>query len=270
MGLKGLILGDIAGSCYENNSKKRPGRYDKYDLFGKSSRFSDDTIMGIATYRAAAERRDYGDEYQWYGVMFPNSGYGKAFKQWLTAESPQPYNSYGNGSAMRACALGELYKKDWTKRRVEREAIASAMVTHNHPEGVKGAKVIAVCTWMLERGKGKEAVLKYASEQYPVSQYMYGCGVSTDYYAKTMRFDCSCQNTVPVAIRAFYDTNNFDECMRLINSMECDTDTIGAMAGCLCESFYGSCTEDDEKLIVQYLDINLLSSLRECGVLKGD
>ena len=121
----------------------------------------------------------------------------------------------GNGSAMRACALGELYKKDWTKRRVEREAIASAMVTHNHPEGVKGAKVIAVCTWMLERGKGKEAVLKYASEQYPVSQYMYGCGVSTDSYAKTMRFHCSCQNTVPVAIRAFYDTNNFDECMRL-------------------------------------------------------
>ena len=264
MGLKGLILGDIAGGRFENQDRKRPAKNDKYDLF-EGSHFSDDTIMAIATLSAAQTNKDYADAYRWFGSMYPNAGYGKSFNEWMQNSKAGPYNSFGNGSAMRSGALGELYARSWTKRKVEAEAKASAAVTHNHPEGIKGAKVIAVCTWMLERGRSKEALLKYAVKQYATPEYAYGCDRPVKDYAKELRFDCSCQNTVSIAIRAFYDTNSFDECMRLITSMQCDADTIGAMAGCLCESCYGQCTDHDDEILAKYLDKTLLTVLRDMG-----
>ena len=149
----------------------------------------------------------------------------------------------------------------------------SAAVTHNHPEGVKGAVVLAVCVFMAEHGYTKEEILEYAVKEYPPltktpdefikhgewkGEYVYSPAIPTSEYKDTITYQISCQGSVPVAVRCFYETNSFKECMYLVNSMEIDTDTVGAIAGAICHSFYGKCTDDDDKLLSKYLTDDLL------------
>ena len=266
MGIIGAILGDIAGSSFEFTTK-RYNINDDYELFTLGDLFTDDTVLSIATMEAMNTNKDFANCYQKYGKKYIDVGYGPSFMGWLHMEQPKPYNSLGNGSAMRCSYIGQKLKHCPFKKKVLKMARKSAEVTHNHPEGIKGAETVAICVWMAERGKSKEEILQYALKQYPSSKYKYGCDIPTKEYQKTITYDVTCMGSVPVAIRCFYDTDSFDSCQRLINSMNCDADTIGAIAGAICESYYGFCTDNDVNLLERYLDDFLLDKLRKYKII---
>lgn len=279
MGIKGAMLGDIAGSRFESfplfryeyvpkmlGNDNLNGMHE-YDVFTDTCRFTDDTVMSIATAKAFKTDKDYAKAYREMYERYPDVGYGKAFKAWAENPEAKAYGSYGNGSAMRASFIGEAMKDNPFKFMVEMEAKRTAKVSHNHPEGIKGAAVIAVCVWMAERGKSKEDIQKYLSKQYPDNVKYKNMTSMNDLPKRAdIKFSTKCQDTVPLAIQCFLQTENFFDCMSLINSMECDTDTIGAIASAICESFYGKCTEMDEKILKAYLTPDLQQDLINCGV----
>ena len=276
MGIIGAILGDIAGSKYEMT----PSKDDTYDLFDQYSRFTDDTVMSIATMEAMHNNKNFEEFYVKYGKKYPDAGYGSAFRAWIFVDEQlydeeiwkklhpdgvklerKPYNSYGNGSAMRCSYIGEYYKKIPFAYFVRKAATKSANVTHNHPEVVKGAVTIATCVWMAERGKSKDKILKYAISQYPKENYKFGCELPFNSYKNTIAPNASCMDTVPIAIRMFYENDDFDAMCKKINSVPCDADTICAMAGCIFDSFYKHCTNNDKLILNQYLDGFLMEKM---------
>lgn len=278
MGIIGAILGDIAGSKYEMT----PSQETIYDLFDNGCRFTDDTIMSIATMDAIHHRRNFEKYYVKYGKKYPDAGYGSAFRTWVFADEQlydaeiwdklhpdgvkherKPYNSYGNGSAMRCSYIGEYYKRCPFSYFVKRMAINSAKVTHNHPEGIKGAVTIAMCVWMAERGKSKDEILKYAISQYPKEKYKFSCELPFYSYKDEIKPNSSCMQTVPIAIRLFYENYDFDIMCKKINSVPCDADTICAMAGSIFESFFNHCTNNDKVLLKQHLDDFLWDKLNK-------
>lgn len=291
MGVIGAIIGDIAGSKYEF-SKKHPKYIPNQPLtLDESFNYSDDTVLSIAVVEALNTDGDFEKAYVKYGKLYPAAGYGFGFQKWLNGystfygktihellerylkESPndnlrKPYNSYGNGSAMRCSYIGEYYKNTSDYTRVESMAEKSAECTHNHPEGIKGAIVEAMCVWLAEQGKTKDYILNYGISQYPCSKYKYGCDIPVKQYAGKMTFHETCQDSVPVAIRCFYDTDSFEDCLNLVNSMNCDTDTIGAIAGAICHSYYKKCMDNDNEILSKYLDQNLYNILVKYEVIK--
>jgi len=232
----GAIIGDIIGSPYEfdiNNIKTT-----EFPLFGKNTEFTDDTIMTIAV--AEGLMNGYGDRektkteivksMQTLGRKYPNAGYGINFNRWLHNDKPEPYNSYGNGSAMRVSSVAWLYNNI---RDIEEFAETSAQVTHNHPEGIKGAKATAVAIFLARQGADKDYIRKYIEDKY---QYYLNrtCNEIRIYYHHVE----SCQETVPEAITAFLEGNSFEETIRLAVSLGGDSDTLTAIAGSIAEAFY--------------------------------
>lgn len=278
MGLKGAILGDIAGSKWEfcNSVGANACRKSlEYALFDIRNFFTDDTVMSIATANAIHNRTmDFAKEYRKMGQKYPDLSYGCRFADWLFDSNLGAYYSFGNGSAMRVGYIGDKYPlvSGPLGHTVDEIAAESAMVTHNHPEGLKGAIVTAHCIAMAKAGKTKEDIYKYALTKYRTDMgYKYGVDKSIDMYKNTISFAETCQDSVPVAIRCFYETNSFMECMYLINSMHIDTDTIGAIAGSICETFYGHCMgsiEEDNALLKRYLDDYLYQNLIDLGVIE--
>lgn len=283
MGIIGAILGDIALSRFEFVDRHHhPPANAAYNLFETQNGtgnsilsvppyFTDDTVMSIATMVALNTDKDYEKSYVDWVLNYPDAGYGAGFYGWATQKSicRKPYNSFGNGSAMRIGYIGQYYKKCPFEIMVRREANRSASVTHNHPEGIKGAETTAICVWKAERGKSKENILQYAISQYPSAKYRYGCDIPVSQYQKSMSYEVSCMGSVPVAIRCFYESDSFESCMKLINSMECDADTLGAIAGAICESYYGYCIdkEMDKKILNQYLDERMIDTLKKYKII---
>ncbi len=239
----GAAIGDICGSIYEwHNIKVKPEH-----LMDGRCRFTDDTAMTAAITEGILDALDSLGE-NWmekpnaeaffyrmflcklreFGRAFPDAGYGGSFARWLRQENPQPYNSWGNGSAMRASCCG------WAAKTVEEArwlGRASAAVTHNHPEGIKGAEVVAECIFRLCQGEGKAGV-KACAESY------YNMSFTLDRIRSNYRFDVSCQGSVPQAIQAFLEGESFEDVIRLAISIGGDSDTIGAIAGSLAEACY--------------------------------
>lgn len=239
----GAAIGDICGSIYEwHNIKYKPENLMKWDCH-----FTDDTAMTAAITEGILEGLDrLGDNWlenpeaeavfsalfrrkmQEFGRAFPDAGYGGSFARWLRTENPQPYNSWGNGSAMRASCCGwaakTLEEAGWLGR-------VSASVTHNHPEGIKGAEVTAECIFLLRQGRGKEGVRAWAASRYDM-------GFTLDEIRPGYRFDVSCQGSVPQAIQAFLEGDSFEDVIRLAISLGGDSDTIAVIAGGLAEAFY--------------------------------
>lgn len=286
MGIKGAILGDIAGSMFEQHYMSEAiaalRESGDYELYNDKSTFTDDTVTSLAIKKAMLTDKDFEKALVEVCQNHRFCGFGRSFYDWVFLDNDmdpevwsllhpgekqltirEPYNSWGNGSAMRVSFVGEYLKNVYERSIVEEWAKKSAEVTHNHPEGIKGAQVIAVCVWMAERGVSKEEIYDYAQLKYPKMVYQYGIDRPISEYKESMTFKVSCMDSVPVAIRCFYETNSFEECMRLINSMKCDADTIGAMAGSICESYYGCCfsKEKDMEIIEQYLTDDLLKIL---------
>lgn len=236
MAIKGAILGDILGSQYEFG---RPKNLDwrTVPLYQKSSSsFTDDTVMTLAIKKAIIEEADLVKTMVEVGRKYPYAGYGGNFADWILGENHTPYNSWGNGSAMRVSFVGEYYE-DYAK--MQQMAVKTAAVSHNHPEGIKGAVVTATCIWMAKHGRNKDEIYDYVLTEYPKGKYDYSIGYSLEEIRPIYSWNESCQGSVPAAMRCFYESTDYESFMRNIYSIHCDSDTFGAIAGGVAEEFYG-------------------------------
>lgn len=227
----GALVGDIIGSVYEFNNTK----VTDFKLFTSRSRFTDDSVMTLAVARWLMEDETHSAAYlvecmQQLGRTYPGAGYGGRFVRWLFENDPQPYNSWGNGSGMRVSPVG-LYAKTLDEALALAEV--SALVSHSHPEGVKGAQAIAASMFLCREGKTKEEIREYVERTFG-----YNLGRTIEEIRPTYDFDVSCQGSVPEAIIAFLDGNSFEEVIRLAISIGGDSDTIGAMAGAIASCMY--------------------------------
>lgn len=225
----GAIVGDIIGSAYEFNRQKSKG----LELFTAQSDFTDDTILSVAVAEVILQGGSFVQAIKRYAQAYPNptGGYGARFSQWAASDSLEPYNSWGNGSAMRVSAVGFAYD-DMAK--VMDVAKQTAEVTHNHPEGVKGAQATAAAILLARQGKDKAAIKGFIA-----SNFGYDLNRSLDEIRPSYAFDESCQGSVPESIIAFLESVDFEDAIRNTISLGGDTDTMGSITGGIAEAFYG-------------------------------
>ena len=234
----GAILGDIIGSPYEFD---RGNKCKEFPLFSRQSAFTDDTVMTLAVAEAFytapkdatadALRQRLVTAMRRYGKAYPDAGYGLRFCQWLAQPEPQPYNSFGNGSAMRVSAVAWLFNDLDTVRHM---AQLSAEVTHNHPEGIKGAEATAVAIFLGRTGHSKAEIKAYIEENFHYDLSRTCDEIRPQYYHVE-----SCQETVPEAITAFLEGESFEDVIRTAVSLGGDCDTLTCIAGSIAEGFYG-------------------------------
>lgn len=234
----GTILGDIIGCPFEFD---RGDKTKDFKLFSRRSHFTDDSVMTLAVCEALlkvgqdATVKEIGDavitSMQSWGRRYPHEGYGGYFRCWLTARHPEPYNSFGKGSAMRVSAAGWLYDS-LEKTRVV--AKATANVTHNHPEGIKGAEATASAIFMARNGSSKEEIKKYIE-----NEFHYDLNRTLDEICPSFHMHETCQKTVPEVIIAFLEAKDFEDAIRNAVSLGGDTDTLGAITGSIAEAYFG-------------------------------
>ena len=252
----GAIIGDIVGSRFEFNNH----RSKDFELFTDDCFFTDDTIMTIAVADALAEykkSKGYGslsslvvDKIVKYGKRYPDAGYGRKFESWLYSKDHLPYNSFGNGAAMRVSACA-CFDED----NCYRLARIVTETTHNHPEGVKGALATVRAIKLAQAHIDKEKMLDTIK-----SEYGYDFGFTLEELISTNEFNETCQVTVPQAIRAFYESNDFEDAIRNAVSIGGDSDTIACIAGAIAEAYYGIPTVPFVKYH-KYLDLYLKNKL---------
>ena len=231
----GAIIGDICGSRYEGSRSFFVNKY--VELFPTGCRCTDDTVMTIAVADALMRPATNTDEIReniinamvFWARKYPRAGYGRKFKEWVLSENHEPYNSFGNGSAMRVSPCALLAK---TLDEALELAKLSAEVSHNHPEGIKGAQAIAAGIYLAKDGKSKEEIKKYIVENY------YPLEKSIEEMIEEGARGCTCMVTVPIAIQAFLESEDFEDAIRNAISVGGDTDTNAAMAGSIAWSFY--------------------------------
>ncbi len=258
MAIIGAILGDIAGSQYEYD-RPHDLDYEKCELFTDKCSFTDDTVTSLAIKHAIDTGISYTDALRKLCAMYPDCGYGPSFFKWVFTEKPRPYNSFGNGAAMRVSFIGEHFEEPTDVRK---NARASALVSHNHKEGVKGAVVTATCVWMAKHHKSREEIFEYVLKEYPSQDYRFSISKELQTLRKEYSWDVTCMTSVPVAMRCFYESSSYESFIRNVFSLDCDTDTLCAIGGGVAEEFYGTTGLDEEKILGRYLDENLLSVLR--------
>lgn len=258
MSLIGAVLGDIAGTQYEF-PRMRPKDLDwqRCDLFTDRCYFSDDSVMSIATKYAIDNGVSFQKAYRMFGNKYPNAGYGGLFDSWLTDDDPKPYKSFGNGSAMRVSYVADKFN---CEKDIIEWATESAGVTHNHPEGIKGAVVTAMCAYMAKSGATKTDIYNYAKTQYPEEEYgNYSVEKTLDEIRSAHQWNATCQGSVGVAIKCFLDSEDYKSCLRNVFSIKCDMDTLCSIAGGIAEAFYGTTGMDNELILKKYLDSYLLN-----------
>ena len=223
----GAMIGDIVGSVYEWHNIKTTD----FPLFQADCFFTDDSVLMAATAQALITGEDYTTVYQDFGRRYPGRGYGGHFGQWIHAENPQPYNSWGNGSAMRVSPVGFAIN---TIDEVLAEAERSAIVTHDHPEGIKGAQATALAVLMARKGASQEEIRSDL-----VDRFGYDLSRTVDEIQPTYAFDVSCQGSVPEAIIAFLEAEDFENAIRKAISLGGDSDTIACITGGIAEAYFG-------------------------------
>lgn len=222
----GAIAGDIIGSPFE----WRPVKRTDFELFSRASTFTDDTVLTVAVADCILTGKDYARVFKEYGRMFPNVGYGGMFLEWLISDNLRPYNSFGNGSAMRVSPVGFAFE---TLEEVLAEAERSAAVTHNHPEGVKGAQAVASAVFLARKGSSKEEIRRYVEDT-----FSYDLERTLDEIRPGYRFDVTCQGSVPEAIIAFLESEDYEDAVRKAVSLGGDSDTIACMTGGIAQAYY--------------------------------
>lgn len=222
----GAIIGDIIGSAYEFNNTKTMD----FPLFTPLSRFTDDTVLTVAVADAILHNKDYARSMWEYGRRYPQAGYGGRFAQWLQSPERKPYNSFGNGSAMRISPVGFAFD---TVEEILTEAEKIASVTHNHPEGIKGAQVVALAVLMARQGAEKKDIKREIE-----ARFNYNLQRKLDDIRPGYTFDVSCQGSVPEAILAFLESNDYEDAIRKAISLGGDSDTIACMSGGIAQAYY--------------------------------
>ena len=237
----GAILGDMIGAPYEFD---RGSKTKEFPLFVDESRFTDDSVMTIAVTEALMDTIGKTDKeirnalvasMQKWGHNYPYAGYGVRFSVWLKMEDPHPYRSFGNGSAMRVSPAGWLYDTLEETRHIAR---LTAEVTHNHPEGIKGAEATASAIFLARTGRSKEEIRDYI-----VSEFGYDLSRTCNEIRPGYRHVESCQETVPEAITAFLEGTDFKDVIRTAVSLGGECDTLTCIAGGMAEAFYGVPTD---------------------------
>jgi ADP-ribosylglycohydrolase len=222
----GAIAGDIIGSVYEAH----PIKTVDFPLFSSKSRYTDDTVLTVAVAYSMLNDVDYASAFKYFGRMFPDAGYGGSFITWLLSEDNAPYNSWGNGSAMRVSPVGFAYS---TFDRVLAEAKKTAEVTHNHLEGIKGAQAVAAAVYLARTGNNKHIIKDFIADTYLYDLNRTISDIRTGY-----TFDVSCQGSVPEAIIAFLESNSFTDAVRKAVSLGGDSDTQACIAGAIAHAYY--------------------------------
>ena len=241
----GAIAGDIVGSIYEK------GKADRLDfpLFGSGCHITDDTVLSVATAEALITQTSFEEKYKQYFNLYPYAGYGSAFKKWATSSNSQPYNSFGNGSAMRVSPIAYAFDDI---DAVLTAAARSAECTHNHPEGIKGAQAIAAAVFLARLGYTKEGI-----RQEIVNRFGYQLSESIHHLHRYYEFDVTCQGSVPQAIIAFLESNDFESAVRNAVYIGGDSDTIACMAGAIAEAFFGGIPQSIREVVFKALDSRL-------------
>jgi len=238
----GAISGDIIGSVHEG---ARPKPKD-FPLFVPGSRFTDDTVLTIAVASAIREGAEFGASIRKWGRRYPNAGYGGWFRDWLFRDDATPYNSFGNGSAMRVSAIGWAFDD---LEVVLSEATKSAEVTHNHPEGIKGAQAIAAAVLIARTGQPKDRIAALLSDRFG-----YDCTTESRVVQRLGEFEVTCQGTVPAAAVAFLQSTGFEDAVRNAVSFGGDTDTLACIAGAMAEAHYGGVPAEIQAEALRRLD----------------
>ena len=234
----GAIIGDIIGSRFEFDSGDKSRNF---EFFTPECEFTDDTVMTIAVAEALMDAGKDADEktvkteliksMKKWGKRYPDAGYGARFISWVLTEDPEPYGSYGNGSGMRVSPVGWLYD---TIERTREVARWTSEVTHNHPEGIKGAESTAAAIFMARTGASQEAIKKYLTEEFGYNLTRTLDEISPSYYHVE-----DCMRTMPEAFTCFLEANSYEETIRNVMYIGGDTDTLGAIAGAIAEAFWG-------------------------------
>jgi ADP-ribosylglycohydrolase len=222
----GAIAGDVIGSVFEQYAIKST----QFDLFSPYSRFTDDTVLTVAIANAIMRDIDYETSLKTFGAKYPNAGYGASFFRWIFSSDMKPYNSWGNGSAMRVSPVGFAFT---STEDVLKEAKKSAEVTHSHPEGIKGAQSVALAIFLSRSGKNKAAIKAEISRRFG-----YNLDRRLDDIRPYYTFDVSCQGSVPEALIAFLEGENFEDTIRKGISLGGDSDTIACISGGIAQAFY--------------------------------
>ena len=245
----GAIAGDIIGSAYEFNNAQSLD----FELFTNDTYFTDDSVLTIGTMYTLLHAADYSEVYHSIGRRFPHRGYGGGFKKWLISDNPKPYNSYGNGSAMRVSPIG------WYCNNIDdvlAEAQKSAQVTHSHPEGIKGAQATALTVFLARTGKSKKEIKETIGEQ-----FSYDLSRKISKIRPIYKFDETCQGTVPEAIIAFLESKDYENAIRLAVSLGGDSDTLAAITGGIAEAFYKKIPEDITDFVQVLLGPDLMKDI---------
>lgn len=240
--MTGFIFGDIVGSVYENRGHSASP---DFELFHKYAKFTDDTVLSIATAEALLHSSDFKASYLKWGRKYPAAGYGGSFTNWLASSSPQPYNSFGNGSAMRSGPIG------WFSKSIEeclQLAKSSAEVTHNHTEGIKGAQAVAIAVFLAKNGHSKLEI-----KQFIEANFQYSLNRTLAEIMPNYSFQISCQDSVPEAIICFLESDSTEDAIRKAVLLNGDTDTQACIAGGIAEAFYRDISSSTELQINAYL-----------------
>lgn len=253
----GAIIGDIAGSRFEWHNIKNK----EFKLLMRDCHFTDDTVMSLAVCEALMSCKSNHSDLskqaitymQEIGNKYPHAGYGESFYHWLHEKSPKPYNSWGNGSAMRVSGCGYAAK---SLEEVIQFSRMVTEVTHSHPEGIKGAEATAVAVYLARTGKNILEIRDY------INKYYYPINFTLDSIRNEYKFDVSCQGSVPQALEAFFESRNFEDAIRNAISIGGDSDTIAAITGAVAEAYYGVPTSI-RKHALTFLDERLLNILVE-------
>lgn len=245
----GAISGDVIGSVHEGAAPQAKD----FPLFVNQSTFTDDTVLAVAVASAIREGTGFGTAIRRWGRRYPHAGYGGWFRAWLFRDDAAPYNSFGNGAAMRVAAVGWAFN---TLDDVLREATKSAEVTHNHPEGIKGAQAVAAAVLAARMGQTKDQIAALLHDRFG-----YDCSVALSTLQSRGGFDVTCQGTVPAAAVAFLESTDFEDTVRNAVSFGGDTDTLACIAGAIAEAYYGGVPAEIQAQVLRRLDDALFAEV---------
>lgn len=243
----GAIAGDVIGSVHEGAGTKTRD----FPLFDEDCRFTDDTVLTLAVASVLLDGGDYVDAYHDFFHAYPRAGYGGTFIQWAFHRLREPYNSWGNGSAMRVSPVGFAFD---SIDEVMAEARKSAEVTHNHPEGIRGAQATAVAIFLARHGYDKHDI-----KQQIEAEFQYNLSERLEDIRLLYRFDVSCQGSVPQSIIAFLESDSYEDAVKNAISLGGDADTMACIAGGIAEAYYGGVPQEIEQKVLEILDPRLRS-----------
>lgn len=223
----GAIAGDVIGSRFERNRPKDP----QFTLVKNTCFFTDDTVLTIAVADALLHDGDYGKYIREYALRYPKAGYGSYFRRWMASDNPQAYNSFGNGSAMRVSPVAWAFT---SANDVFRQAEKTALITHNHSEGIKGAQAVALSIYMARTGLQKPEIKSEIE-----TRFGYNLSRRLDHIRPSYRWDSTCPGSVPESIIAFLEAHDFESAVRNAINLGGDADTMAAIAGSIAEAYYG-------------------------------